>query len=300
MSSRGLISFAWMFLIALGSSGQNLSWSADTNILKIGEQVQIEIQLSNAEGYAIPMLADTLGPFEIVSGGGLDTLSTNPLVVSQRYQVTTFDTGYIAIQPLYASRGTDTILSEGLFFEVRNPDEIPDEITAIHPPVDAPKSLIEWLMDLFWYVLLPLALIAATYYLWKRYRNRDRELEPAPREPEISAAEWIRQAFSTKRAEKCFNIPDSKQYYDEMTDLLREFIWREHGITAMEMVTSELHGELRDRNIYTADLELLLELLQRADMAKFAKGALNLETHRHDFDRMEELIFKWTETEPHE
>lgn len=300
MSSRGLMGFVWMLLLAaLSSSGQSLSWKADTNALKIGEQVQIEVQLSDAEGYSLPVLTDTIGPFEVVRSSAPDTLSTNPWVVFQRYQVTTFDTGYIAIQPAYASRGTDTLLSEGLFFEVRNPEEIPDEITEIHPPVDAPKTTLEWLTDLFWYGLLPLASIAALYYLWKRYRNRDREPKPVIREPELSASEWVRQAFAIKRAEAFYNTADSKQYYDEMTDLLREFIGREHGISAMEMVTSELHNELRDRSIYTSDLELLLELLQRADRAKFARGTLTLETHRQDFDRMEELILKWTDTETH-
>lgn len=277
--------------------GQTLSWSADTNRLKIGERAEISIRLSDGEGFELEQFKDTIGPLEILSQAKLDTVSSNPWVVEQRYIVTGFDTGYIAIQPAIAIFAKDTLRSEGLFFEIRNPEEVPEEIEPIHPPEKAPKTLLEWLMDILLYVLLPLGLIFGLIYGWKRLKNKTTPGDKENVLPQISAEEWLEQQFAERRRNEFFNHSDSKHYYDEMTDIIRQYIYRTTEIHAMEMVTSELMTALRARNLFESDLELLRELLQLADMAKFAKGTQSIEVHRRDFDRMEAMVMKWIQSE---
>jgi len=187
--------------------------------------------------------------------------------------------------------------SEGLFFEIRNPEEVPEEIEPIHPPEKAPKTLMEWLMDILLNVLLPLGLIFGLIYGWKRLKHRTTLGDAEPSLPEISAEEWLEQQFADRRRNEFFNQSDSKHYYDEMTDIIRQYIHRTTEIHAMEMVTSELMTALRARNLFESDLELLRELLQLADMAKFAKGTQSIEVHLRDFDRMETMVMKWIQSE---
>ena len=63
---------------------------------------------------------------------------------------------------------------------------------------------------------------------------------------------------------------DSKEYYTQLTDTLRNYIRERYGFNAMEMTSFEIIQHLQDVNDEEAIGELR-ELFQTADLVKFAK-----------------------------
>ena len=69
---------------------------------------------------------------------------------------------------------------------------------------------------------------------------------------------------------KIWQSEDSKEYYTQLTDTLRQYINERYGFNAMEMTTSEIIEHLQEVTDENAIAELR-ELFETADLVKFAK-----------------------------
>ena len=86
-----------------------------------------------------------------------------------------------------------------------------------------------------------------------------------------------------------------KEYYSELTEIVRNYIERELQVPALEKTTDEIIGMLRDfqnANTIQTSKETILklkELLQEADLVKFAKSkpiAIEIEEDRKDAEEI--------------
>lgn len=67
-------------------------------------------------------------------------------------------------------------------------------------------------------------------------------------------------------------VPErQKEFYSGVTDALREYISGRYGISAMEMTSAELLGEMAGTDITSEQLSELMALFTRADFVKFAR-----------------------------
>ena len=72
------------------------------------------------------------------------------------------------------------------------------------------------------------------------------------------------------KEEKIWQSEDSKEYYTQLTDTLRQYIKERYGFNALEMTSYEIIQKLQEVNDEDAVSELR-ELFQTADLVKFAK-----------------------------
>jgi hypothetical protein len=72
------------------------------------------------------------------------------------------------------------------------------------------------------------------------------------------------------KEEKIWQREDSKEYYTQLTDTLRQYIKERYGFNATEMTTDEIIQHLQEVNDDEAIKELR-ELFETADLVKFAK-----------------------------
>jgi hypothetical protein len=80
------------------------------------------------------------------------------------------------------------------------------------------------------------------------------------------------QSLNLLDSKKLWQQGKIKEYYTELTDIIRHYLHQQHAIEAMEMITSEIL-EAYDKAGLHADARVLLsELLMQADFAKFAKA----------------------------
>ena len=97
-------------------------------------------------------------------------------------------------------------------------------------------------------------------------KDKDKDKEKQRLAPHKAAMMKIQQI----KEEKIWQSEDSKEYYTQLTDTLRQYINERYGFNAMEMTTSEIIEHLQEVNDENAIAELR-ELFETADLVKFAK-----------------------------
>ncbi len=291
---KRLISYR-LFLMILLTGGLNLwRFSAvaqeirvnsrlDTSMMMIGDQTTLTLEAVVPPHCRIvwPEIADTLiRHVEVVRKSRIDTLeqdqpSGNRLLI-QKIIITSFDSGYFAIPPFVFLYQTPDAMdykasqTEALLLEVDNPDvDLSADIRDIKGPLRAPVTFAEiwpWLLAA---LLLAAAVILVIYFI--RKRKQDRPLMQFRRKPQQPAHILALDALEHLRSKKLWQAGKIKQYHTELTDIVREYITAKFGIHAIEMVTDEILGAVQEKPIEPATRSKLKEMLQLADLVKFAK-----------------------------
>ncbi len=73
------------------------------------------------------------------------------------------------------------------------------------------------------------------------------------------------------RRQKLWQSGRQKQFYTEVTDVLRVYIAGRYGIATLERPSKEMLADLKKQNIEENLFEGVSQLFNRADLVKFAK-----------------------------
>lgn len=129
-------------------------------------------------------------------------------------------------------------------------------------------------------ILLWVAAIGATsyliYYLIRRYGKQTKEtitprLIIPPDEAHIIA---LRDLDKLQRS-KYLRFEQFKKFYTELTRILRQYYENRYLIDALELTTSELMLKMESIAEYAELISTTRQLLEKADLIKFAKGKSN-------------------------
>jgi len=248
--------------------------------LMIGDQIiyTLRVDANDQVEFTMPILRDTLGKqLELLSLPVSDTTHTEGRrTVSQSYLVTGFEAGMqvVPAQEVIFTSGNlkDTARSMPLMIQVYEPVvDTTQAIKPIKPPLNTPliiREILPWLAaGLGGLLVLILGGVLLRRYLQKKRHPEEyeaRTLEPA----HIIAF----RELDKLKAEKIWEKGEVKQFYTSLTEITRTYIERQYGIPAMESTTEEILQAFRRSNPEDSLLdEILQELLQLADLVKFAK-----------------------------
>lgn len=113
------------------------------------------------------------------------------------------------------------------------------------------------------------AIVLLVLRWWKRWRKKrslfGKVVEPDS--PYIAALKELEKI----RNQKLWQNNQMKLYYTRITDVLREYIEARFGLQAMEKTSAEILKELLPAGIDKNEYDSLKELLEVADLVKFAK-----------------------------
>jgi hypothetical protein len=195
----------------------------------------------------------------------------------QRFLVTSFDSGFYNIPSLrfYYRQLPDTTIrfeqTKPLFLNVHSlAVDTTQAIKPIKGPIKVPLSFREILPWLLLAIGIILAILAILYYLKKR-KKAEPVFQLRPR-IELPAYQIALNEFEQLRLKKLWQQGKVKEYFTELTDILRVYLERRFSLMAMEMTSDEImealytHKEI-ERNSY----EDLKKILFMADLVKFAK-----------------------------
>lgn len=252
--------------------------SADS--LMIGDQVQYTLLVDADENvdFKMPSISDTLSRnLEVIAPLSSDTTAgEGRRKVRHSYVITSFEEG-MQILPaqrvVYSfSERVDTALSMPLILRVFEPEvDTTEAIMPIKPPINTPLTFMEVLPWIGVGVggLLLVTLVMALVWIY-RQRRRDPEIfRVRPRDPAHVVA--FRELDRLKE-EKLWERGLVKEFYTRLTEITRTYIERQYGIPAMERTTGEILQAFSRSNTENGLLdEILEELLQLADLVKFAK-----------------------------
>lgn len=119
-----------------------------------------------------------------------------------------------------------------------------------------------------------LALLAAAMTIWcLRRRSRLVVLPPLPSVPAVPPVDEALVALARLEASGLAVAGRYKEFYLELTTILRRYLERRFGVAALERTTEEFLAETRaDPRFTRVEFQVLPELLMAADMVKFAEA----------------------------
>lgn len=257
----------------------------DTTNIRIGEQFGLKIYVNELQNVLLPKLE--LVGLEVIDSAKVDTLK-NSLV--QKYILTGFDSGsfYIPQQQIFVKN--QVYLTDSLLINVAT---IAIDTTKVKKfPIKSIKSEPYVFDDykIYIYFLLAALAIIAFWIYWFVIRKR-KETEEAPTYRTLPPYEEALYRLNELDEKLLWQNNKTKEYYSELTEIVRGYIERELKVPALENTTDEVLEMLRDFksaktiNTNQETLDKLKSLLREADLVKFAKSkplALEIEEDRKD------------------
>ena len=280
-----------LFFISTVVFAQNpmVKAQVETSNIRIGEQFNLRISVNEVNNVILPKLE--LKGLEIIDSAKIDTLD-NRLV--QRYVITGFDSGafYIPQQQVFVRN--QAYLTDSLLINVAT---VAVDTTKVKKfPIKSIKKEPYVFDDfkMYIYLLLAALFIIGFWIYWFVIRKRKiQDDEPTYRAlPPYEEAMYKLNELDEKLLWQNNKV---KEYYSELTDIIRGYIERELKVPALEKTSDEILETLSDFNkaeTITTTKETILklkELLREADLVKFAKSkplAPEIEEDRKDAEEI--------------
>lgn len=266
----------------------------DTTSIRIGEQFNLKISINETQNVILPKLE--IKGLEVIDSTKIDTV--NDFLV-RKYILTGFDSGafYIPQQQIFIKNQaffTDSLLVNVATIAV-------DTLQVKKFPIKSIKSEPYSFDDfrIYAYLLLAAILIIGFWIYWFviRKRKESEEEETYKILPPYEEAIYRLNELDEKLLWQNNKI---KEYYSELTEIVRGYIERELNVSALENTTDEILEILKEFKgpetiqISKETFKKLRELLREADLVKFAKSkplAIEIKEDRKD---AEDIISKLT------
>ena len=285
MKKYFFIAFIALFLsfpLLLLSQKVSVSGNIDKNVINIGEQSKLKLSVSVPSNARIqwPELGDTIiREIEIVDKGKVDTTVSGGMNnYVQTLTVTSFDSGYYSIPPFVFhvtfANGKDTVVTtNGIMYEVHTVTiDTTGDIKDIRPVAQVPVTFREIIPYILLSVLL-VAIVIGIYFLVIYYKKKKKSqgglFRPKVVIPPHRKALDDLYALEKQKLWQCGEV---KEYYFNITSILREYIANQFGIDAIEMVTDDIFKELnRIGKCQSQDIKIANDIFVLSDFVKFAK-----------------------------
>jgi hypothetical protein len=235
----------------------------DTNAILIGQQINFTITNKINTTEVWPAYDEVLVEgVEIIKASEIDTADG---LIRQQFIITAWDSGSYYIPPISFSINNKT---EGLLINVQTVIlEEGSELKDIKQPINAP---IGW-SDI-WPWLLAFLIISLIIYILKKYVFTKKEKVITVKPKVIIPADITALKKLTKlENEKIWQEGNIKEYHSQLSEIIRRYTENRFEFIALELTSDEILEKLKSI-LSDEKLSNLRTLLQRADLAKFAKS----------------------------
>lgn len=256
--------------------------AVDSASLLMGKQTAMHVEITEdadgKEGRLI-LSPDTLVKnVEIAYATLPDTSKAgdNRRIIRQDIVLQSFDSGLYLIPPVKYLSGTgDTVLSNPLSLKVL-PVNV-DTLETIHSFAPVMPAGSKWwdmipdiLLDYWIYLLIVIAILIIGVVVWLTMKKKISV--PFISQPkQLPPYEQALQSLDNLRDRRLCEQGREKEYYTELTDILRRYLEAQFGINAMEMTSSQILNNLRENPAINMHHNIIRRILEIADFVKFAK-----------------------------
>lgn len=275
---------------------QNVTFSLVTekNKIAIGDPIQVSMRINYPAHFtpasiefpeleANQSLNDTI---DILQANKPKTVTStdnqgNPIMTWQQdFSAGIYAGGNIEIGPfsVIVSNGEtkDTILSNVATISVGTPELQEDKgfvgIKGIEKdPFTLWEKIIMWLKAYWLWILIPILLIVGIFVLIK-YLNKKPEATVAI-EPKIPVPIQLLTKLEEVEQAAIWKDGKHKEYYSDVTDVIRRLLEYKYQIPAMEKTSDEILQSLSLSSINKNDYNQLQNLFALSNMIKFAKSS---------------------------
>lgn len=250
---RYFLLFVILCILQFRVSAQSVLASLDRDKILLGEQVTLQLTISNVSEASLyieawPQIADTLNHIEIIKRNDIDTINVNGInTYQQNFIITSFDSGRWQLGPFNfiatdKTTGKKTQLETAPVYLIVLPVDV-STMDGYHPI----KDIIEVQTKFNWrpLIITVLALVAAVlFFLFIKKRNK----QPAPiQKPEIKGTPIERALEKLNALQKAplSSTTDIKKFHFEMDTITRKYLEEATNIKALHLTAAELLPRLK-------------------------------------------------------
>jgi len=272
---RKLALFLSLLSIAVWSQPK-VTTSIDTVKNKIGAEFKLSLK-TNVDTLSKVKFPESkfFGALEVLESYKVDTVKKGDRYeLIKKYGLTQFDSGKYTIPRIPIIINGKTVYSDSLAIEISDVkvDTLKQKMFDIKDIATVKSPIGNWWI----YVLVVIGLIGLGFLIFYLLKNRKpkAKVEVIVYKTPIEKATTLLQQLESK---ELWQKGAVKDYYSELTDIVRNYIEEEIKIPAMESTTSELIEGLRKAakqkklKLSNDTVENLEKVLQQADLVKFAK-----------------------------
>ena len=252
-----------IYILLLSNFAFAQTATLDSNTILIGQQINFTITNKVTSTKIWPTYNEFLVEgIEIIKASKIDTTDG---VITQEFIITAWDSGSYFIPAIAFSENSKT---EGLLLNVQTIILAEDaELKDIKQPIEEP---IGW-SDI-WPWLLGILILSLIIFIVKKYIFNKNKPSIIVKPKVIIAADIsaLKELNALEKA-KIWQEGNVKEYHSQLSEIIRRYTENRFQFIALELTTDEILQELK--SILSDDqLNNLSTLLQRADLAKFAKS----------------------------
>ena len=255
----------------------DITTTIDTATINVGDPVTVTVRVRHAPDATVEWPESlALGSFELLDQREVEPIRDDAGEVTQtevELRVTAFELGDLAlpsfeVDVVAATGERVTLATESAAVAVLSVGrDDKGALRDIKAPLNIPfgiLTLLPWLLGL-------LALAAAGYWLYRRYRRHARPEVITPIAPPRHAQEVALKSLAALEASGLLELGEIKTYHIRVSDIVRVYAEDRFGIDAMEMTTGEVLARLRAHGGSSAVAADFRQVLDRCDLVKFAK-----------------------------
>lgn len=271
--------FLFFALVNITLAGEiSVRTSIEPSEILIGEQASLKIKLTQDKDDKVswPQFSDTIATnVSIIEKLATDTISLpdNRISITSEYLVSSYDSGFYYIPEFVFETTSQKVTSNpvGLTVNTVQVNEQTDDIHAEKEIMSAPFSWIE-LAQWSGIGLAIILIIAIIVLLLMRFVFK-KKVTIIPEEPEVILPAHVvaLEKLEQIKTEKIWQQGQIKQFYTQLTDVIREYLSRAYSINAMEMTTDEIVALVKKNKDLDEIRIVLKEMLELSDLVKFAK-----------------------------
>lgn len=275
----------------------------DKDSIYAGQPIDYNLKINIPNGYIIDWsnINDTIGRnIEVLDRGDITEMPVNngkDLVISRSLKLTSFDTGYIEIPRInlkYTKSANDTNTYEfGTNLIDIYVQGVSIDTTAAYRDIKAPikqNFTFEESVPYIGGLIILAGIVALILLLIKHFRkkeNKDEEVDEKPKAPAIITA---RERLSQLKDANLWQTGKLKEYYTDLTDIVREYLEGQFNIEAIEMTSDEILTEVKKIELDANTFNKLQETLITADLVKFAKANTTSAQNEEAFNNINSFI----------
>ena len=305
-----ILFIGFILLWSIASNAQTaatVQGKVDAKQISVGDRIHyfLEATIQKNKGtLQWPALPDTFNNLEIIEKNKIDTSFAGDLITyKQQLQLSGFDSGSFLIpsfrfqvQPIGQASyelKTDSfyINIKTLSVDTTKPYKNIKDIIAVDTTW---RDYLSWILGILIGLLLGILLV---WYLLKRKGKKLKDLFERKKE---TIYERALRALETLDKEKLWQYNQSKEHYSRLTTIIRTYVEERFGLPMLEQTTDEFIQNAKHHPALQPYFHSLVDLLQIADMAKFAKAQPLPEEHIKSLEIAKLFIVNSTPNETQE